>query len=60
MIVNLIRRANGCTERMPPDGNFSLNPGDKILTFQEEEALGPGIKKRRCSRCGAPSLTMSA
>jgi len=45
---------------MPPDGNFSLKPGDKILTFQEEESLGPGVKKRRCSRCGAASLTMSA
>ena len=59
MIVNLIRRADGSTERVPPDGRFSLKPGDKLLTFHEEESLGPGIKKRRCSRCGTPSLTIA-
>lgn len=59
-MVNLIRRADGSTEKVPSGGIFSLKPGDKLLTFEEEESLGPGIKKRRCSRCGTPSLTMAA
>ena len=59
-MINLIKRADGSTERVPSDGNFSLRPGDKLLTFQEEESLGSGVKKRRCSRCGTPSLTTSA